>query len=106
MGNPYATDEAIQAFDKDTTTLMVLHGRKDNIIPFDQGSDLINIYKGKKHHHIFDNRSHCDISEVEVYNSITVMLKSLPGGNDLNVKSIRRYLRTMEVPTEYFLRST
>ena len=74
LKDKYETDKKIN---KVFSPILILHGRKDNIVPFEMGEDLFNQANKPKYNYFIDNDDHMmDFNEALV-NSINQFVKSL-----------------------------
>ena len=74
LKDKYETDKKIN---KVFSPILILHGRKDNIVPFEMGEDLFKQANKPKYNYFIDNDDHMmDFNEALV-NSINQFVKSL-----------------------------
>ena len=74
LKDKYETDKKIN---KVFSPILILHGRKDNIVPFEMGEDLFKQANKPKYNYFIDNDDHMmDFNEALV-NSINKFVKSL-----------------------------
>ena len=74
LKDKYETDKKIK---KVSTPILILHGRKDNIVPFEMGETLFNQANNPKYNYFVDNDDHMMDFNDELINTINNFISSL-----------------------------
>tara|TARA_B100002051_G_scaffold101123_1_gene96681 strand:+ start:37 stop:846 length:810 start_codon:yes stop_codon:yes gene_type:complete len=74
LKDKYETDKKIN---KVFSPILILHGRKDNIVPFEMGETLYNQANKPKYNYFIDNDDHMMDFNEALINSINQFIKSL-----------------------------
>ena len=74
LKDKYETDKKIK---KVFSPLIVLHGRKDNIVPFEMGEKLFKLANNPKYNYFIDNDDHMMDFNVDLIESINSFILSL-----------------------------
>ena len=74
LKDKYETDKKIK---KVFSPLLVLHGRKDNIVPFEMGEQIFKLANNPKYNYFIDNDDHMMDFNEELINSIKSFILSL-----------------------------
>ena len=74
LKDKYETDKKIQ---KVFSPILILHGKKDNIVPFEMGEDLFNLANNPKFNYFVENDDHMMDFNEDLINSINQFISSL-----------------------------
>ena len=74
LKDKYETDKKIK---KVFSPLLVLHGRKDNIVPFEMGEQIFKLANNPKYNYFIDNDDHMMDFNEKLINSINSFILSL-----------------------------
>ncbi len=74
LKDKYETDKKIK---KVFSPILILHGRKDNIVPFEMGEELFKLANNPKYNYFIDNDDHMMDFNDDLINSINLFLLSL-----------------------------
>ena len=74
LKDKYETDKKIQ---KVFSPILILHGKKDNIVPFEMGEDLFNLANNPKFNYFVENDDHMMDFNEDLINSINKFISSL-----------------------------
>jgi len=74
LKDKYETDKKIQ---KVFSPILILHGKKDNIVPFEMGKDLFNLANNPKFKYFVENDDHMMDFNEDLINSINQFISSL-----------------------------
>ena len=74
LKDKYETDKKIQ---KVFSPILILHGKKDNIVPFEMGKDLFNLANNPKFNYFVENDDHMMDFNEDLINSINQFISSL-----------------------------
>ena len=74
LKDKYETDKKIK---KVFSPILILHGRKDNIVPFEMGEQLFKLANNPKYNYFIDNDDHMMDFNDDLIDSINSFILSL-----------------------------